>query len=188
MSEPVSFLNGKVAEGVVTVRDAGLQGMITLRGDLANAKLKAACKKLTGQAMPALRKANVDGDKGLCWMSPDELLVLVPYAEAEAGVAALAKALADQHHLAVNVSDARAYITVEGGYAREVMAKNAPVDLDAAGFGPGDFRRTRIGQVAGAFWLDDAGAFHVVAFRSVGDYVFDLLAQSARDGAVGVLA
>ena len=35
MSEPVSFLGGRVAEGAVTVRDAGLQGMITLRGDLA---------------------------------------------------------------------------------------------------------------------------------------------------------
>lgn len=184
MSEPVSFLNGKVVSGAVTIRDAGLQGMITLRGDLSNAKLKSVCKRLTGQGVPSIRKAAVDGDKGLCWMSPDELLVLVRYSEAEAAVATLSKALADQHHLAVNVSDARAYISVEGEGASDVMAKNAPVDLHTDSFKPGDFRRTRIGQVAGAFWRDDAGSYHVISFRSVGDYVFDLLVKSVGSGNV----
>ena len=35
MSEAVTALNGAVAEGSIRVEDAGLQGMITLRGDLA---------------------------------------------------------------------------------------------------------------------------------------------------------
>ena len=34
MSEAVTALNGAVAEGSIRVEDAGLQGMITLRGDL----------------------------------------------------------------------------------------------------------------------------------------------------------
>ncbi len=186
MSEPVSFYKGRVAKGDVTVTDAGLQGMITLRGDLSNAKVKAAVKKVAKVAVPAQRKAEVTDGRGAAWMSPDELLILVPYAEAEAAAADLSAALAGQHHLAVNVSDARAYIRVEGQGAREVLAKNAPVDLSPAAFAAKDFRRTRMGQAAAALWLDDTGAFHVVCFRSVGDYLFDLLAQSAKDGPVGV--
>jgi len=188
MSEPVSFLGGRVAEGAVTVRDAGLQGMITLRGDLAATKVKNVVKKVTGQAIPAQRKALVEGRRGALWMSPDELLLLVPYAEAEEAVATITKALRGVHHLAVNVSDARAYVTVEGAGAAEVMAKNAPVDFSAAAFGAGDFRRSRVGQVAAAFWKEEAGAFHVVSFRSVGDYVFDLLRVSAEAGPVGALS
>ena len=103
-------------------------------------------------------------------------------------VATITKALRGVHHLAVNVSDARAYVTVEGAGAAEVMAKNAPVDFSAAAFGAGDFRRSRVGQVAAAFWKDEAGAFHVVSFRSVGDYVFDLLRVSAEAGPVGALS
>jgi len=186
MSEPVSFYLGRVAKGAVTVSDAGLQGMITLRGDLGNAKLKAAVKKVSGVAVPAVRKAVVTDGRGAAWMSPDELLVFVPYAEADAAAAALSTALKGLHHMAVNVSDARAYIRVEGAGAAEVMAKNAPADLSPAAFAAGDFRRTRLGQTAAAFWRDAAGAFHVICFRSVGDYAFDLLAQSAADGAVGV--
>lgn len=187
MSEPVSFLNGRESKGRITVRDAGLQGMITLRGDLSNAKLKSVVKKVAGVAVPAVRKATVTGSTGAAWMSPDELLLLVPYADADAAVATIDAALKGTHYMAVNVSDARAYVTLSGDGAAEVLAKNAPVDLHAAAFGAGDFRRTRLGQVAAAFWLAEDGVFHIVSFRSVGDYVFDLLRVSGEAGPVGAL-
>ncbi|MGR3380616.1 MAG: sarcosine oxidase subunit gamma, partial [Roseovarius indicus] len=42
MSDAVSALKGASFDGTVTVRDAGLQGMITLRGDLGSAKMTKA--------------------------------------------------------------------------------------------------------------------------------------------------
>jgi len=95
------------------------------------------------------------------------------------------KALAGGHYLAENLSDARALIHVSGPYAREVMAKLAPVDLHPDTYQVGDFRRTRLGQVAAAFWMTDADTFAVICFRSVADYTFKLLAASAKGGAVG---
>ncbi len=182
MSEAVSALGGRAAAGVVTIRDAGLQGMVTLRGDLTDPKLKAVVKKVTGVPMPETRRAVVMQGQGAAWMSPDEVLLLVPYAQAGAVVATIETALAGSHFMAVNVSDARAFLTVSGSYAADVMAKNAPVDFDT--FGPGDFRRSRLGQVAAAFWMDDAQTYHVICFRSVADYVFDLLRISAEAGPV----
>lgn len=184
MPEPVSALQGRVATGEVTISERGLQGMITLRGDLADKGLRAVCKSVTGVAFPEQGKANVDGAKGLCWMSPDEVLVFVPYAETAATLAAIEKALKGKHYLAVDVSDARALLHVEGTFAREVMAKLAPVDLHPDTFKPGDFRRTRLGQVAAAFWMRDDDTFEVICFRSVAEYAFDLLAASAKAGRV----
>jgi len=186
MSKAITELGGKVVEGLVTVRDAGLRGMITLRGDLSNAALQEVCSKITGVAFPAMGQAQADGQSGLAWMSPDEVLVFVPYDTAREAVSQIDAALAGQHYLAVNVSDARTVIFVEGRGAREIMAKLAPVDLHPESFGPGQFRRSRLGQVAAAFWMRDDATFEVICFRSVGDYCFSLLATSASDGVVGI--
>lgn len=187
MSDPVSALNGARYDGGATVQDAGLQGMITLRGDLASAALKKAVKAATGAAVPEQRKITQSETGAAAWMSPDELLLLVPYAEADAKVAELAKALEGEHALAVNVSDARAFFTLSGAGAREVLGKVAPVDFDPAAFAEGDFRRTRMAQTAAAFWLDGNGDFHIVCFRSVAAYMFNLLKTSAHpQAAVGV--
>lgn len=185
MSNAVSALQGKVAPGEVTIREAGLRGMIILRGDLSDKKLRKVCTDLSGANFPDRGQANCDGEKGLCWMSPDELLVLVPYADAAQAVAAIDKALGGTHYLAENVSDARALIIVEGSFGREVIAKLAPADLHPDSFQPGDFRRTRLGQVAAAFWMRDEDTFEVICFRSVAAYTFGLLAASAKAGAVG---
>lgn len=185
MSNAVSALQGKVAPGEVTIREAGLQGMIILRGDLADKKLRAGCTGISGVGFPAQGQANSEGKKGLCWMSPDEILVLVPYDEVAEAIAAIDKALTGTHYLAENVSDARAILIVEGAFCREVIAKLAPVDLHPDTFKPGDFRRTRLGQVAAAFWMRDEDTFQVICFRSVAEYAFNLLAASAKAGQVG---
>jgi sarcosine oxidase subunit gamma len=188
MSNAVSALQGRMAPGEVTIREAGLRGMIILRGDLGAKKLRAVCQKLTGVDFPAKGQASCDGETGLCWMSPDELLVLVPYADVAEAILQIDKALSGTHYLAENVSDARALILVEGPFAREVIAKLAPADLHPDSFQTGDFRRTRLGQVAAAFWMRDADTFAVVCFRSVAGYTFELLAASAKAGAVGHFA
>lgn len=185
MSEPVSALNGRTAAGEVTIREAGLRGMIVLRGDLSDKKLRAVCTGVAGVDFPDQGQANCVGEKGLCWMSPDEVLVLVPYADVARDIGLIDKALNGTHYLAENVSDARAVIFVEGAFCREVVAKLAPADLHPDTFKPGDFRRTRLGQVAAAFWMRDANSFEVICFRSVANYTFDLLAASAKAGPVG---
>lgn len=187
MFEPVSALSGVEYSGIAEVKEVGLVGMITLRGDLADAGLAKAVKAAVGQDIPAPLRAEVVDGKGVCWMSPDELLLLCDYAEVEAKLAELNAALAGSHYQAVNVSDARAVFQISGGSAREVLAKLSPADLSPEAFGPGTFRRSRLAQVAGAFWIDDAGAAHVICFRSVGQYVFDLLKVAAQPGSeVGV--
>ncbi len=182
MSEPVSALNKAGFDGLVRVEEIGLQGMITLRGDLSSKPVKTAATAAAGVAMPGMNEANCEGQSGLCWMSPDELLVMCPYDVVTSTVAQMQDSLAKSHALAVNVSDARAVFRVSGNSAREVMAKLCPVDLAPAVFRPGMFRRTRMAQVPAAFWMVDEETFQIVCFRSVADYVFSLLKVAAQPG------
>ena len=184
MSEAVSASQGAEFDGAVRVAEAGLRGMITLRGDFGSVAFKNAATGVAGVDFPGVREVKVTGDRGLAWMSPDELLVMVPYGEAEAAVATMSETLAGSHFLAVNVSDARAVFRIEGPGAREVLAKGAPVDLSPAAFGPGEIRRTRLGQVAAAFWMTGEDAFELVCFRSVAGYMFDWLSVAAAEGSL----
>ncbi|MEM9263722.1 MAG: sarcosine oxidase subunit gamma family protein, partial [Pseudomonadota bacterium] len=181
-SEAVSALQGASYDGYVSVREIGLQGMVTLRGDLSEKKITSAAKSVVGADVPDVGHTSFKGDNGLAWMSPDELLVMVPYAKAGETVAALEKALKGQHFLAVNVSDARAVFEIKGKAVREIVAKLSPVDMSADAFGPGRFRRTRMAQVAAAYWMIDEETVRVICFRSVAEYVFGLLKDAAEPG------
>ncbi|WP_243612001.1 sarcosine oxidase subunit gamma [Shimia aestuarii] len=182
MSNVVSALNGVSQSGIALVEETGLRGMITVRGDLASKPMAKALKDVLGASVPEQRQI-ASGEKGaVAWMSPDELLVICDHGAAEDIIASLNAALAGEHVLVVNVSDARAVFKVSGECAREVIAKLAPVDLAPGAFEPGMMRRTRFAQVAAAFWMNDDGSFEIICFRSVARYVFDLLCVASVDG------
>jgi sarcosine oxidase subunit gamma len=179
MSDPAGALGGARFHGLVDIAELPPRGMITLRGDLSTPALGKAASDLAGVDFPGQRGASVKGERGLLWLSPDEVMVLLPRAEAAAGVATLSAALKGTHHMAVDVSDARSLFRLSNGPVREVLAKLTPADLHPESFGPGEVRRTRLAQVAAAFWMPDAGTVEVMAFRSVAVYVFDLLSNAA---------
>jgi sarcosine oxidase subunit gamma len=136
-------------------------------------------RAVTGTAVPEQRRIEVAGDRAAGWMSPDEYLLILPYVETEAAMASLSSALQGQHHLAVVVSDARAVFRIAGDRADQVIRKLAPVDMGR--LVAGELRRSRVAQVAAAFWRDGDG-YTLVCFRSVAGYVMGLLEHSARPG------
>lgn len=158
-----------------------MRGMITLRCDVA------ATVNILGLAVPAVGECVVHGDRMLAWMSPDEVLLVLPHDGVDAAMAHISQQFQEVNHLVVDVSDARALFALTGAGLREVIAKLAPVDMHPGSFGPGQFCRSRLGQVAAAFWMTDNGDLNLICFRSVADYVMALLAQSAKDGQVGFL-
>jgi len=182
MSEPTSALNRAEFKGIAKVEETGLHGMITLRGDQSSAAIKKAVLSVAGTVMPEQREAIFSDTGGVVWMSPDELMLLCPYSEVEARVAALNGALAGTHALAVNVSDARTVFRVSGPAARDVLSKLTPADLSPEVFGPGQVRRSRLAQVSAAFWMEDDETFGLFCFRSVAQYAFDLLKVAAAEG------
>jgi sarcosine oxidase subunit gamma len=178
MSEPQSALGNPVFEGFVTIREIGPMGMITLRAMLTAPAVAKALAGL-GLGLPAQRRILRNQARAVGWMSPDELLILLPYAEVAEAITSLSNALQGEHHLLSDVSDARAIFRIEGEKAGDVLAKLCPVDL--ARMEKDELRRTRAAQVACAFWAEDDG-FTLISFRSVAGYVMGLLTHSAQTG------
>ena len=167
-------------DAIAVIEAAGPQGMVSLRADLSAPGVAAAVQAVAGCARPGARRIVTAGDRAVAWMSPDELLILLPHAEAPGAVARLAEALAGTHHLATEVSDARALFRIRGDGADDVVAKLCPVDI--ARLPEGEIRRTRAAQVAAALWRSGAGEISLVAFRSVEGYVERLLQVAAEGG------
>jgi sarcosine oxidase, subunit gamma len=178
MSDPVSALGGQSYDGFAKITEIGPLGMISLRCKLADKPLAAALKGI-GLGLPETRRILHKEGRSVGWMSPDELLIVLPYSEVADTLTQLSTSLGNHHHLAVDVSDARAVFRIEGAKAVQVLAKLSPVDMTA--LAEGELRRTRAAQVAAAFWAQDGG-YTLVCFRSVAGYVMGLLSASAKPG------
>jgi sarcosine oxidase subunit gamma len=176
MSEPVQPLGGASFSGASTVREIGPLGMVTLRAKPDLPGLADAIRAATGCDLPGQRRIVTNGAHAAAWMSPDEYLLIGNRAEVPDMLAKIAAALGQGHHLAVDVSDARALFRVEGPKAADTLSRLCPVDFPM--LAPDELRRTRLAQVACALWRDGDG-FTVVTFRSVARYAFDLLKNAA---------
>lgn len=166
-----------MAEALATITEIAAPGMIQIRADLERAG--DAIAEAAGLAIPGQTRFSAAGDRWLGWMSPDELLLILPRAEVAEALAALTDALTGEHALVLDVSDMRTGFDVIGEGADEALAKLAPVDFaQLAGDG---VRRTRLAQVSCAMW-PVSGGYRVVGFRSVADYMRGLLQGAARPG------
>lgn len=174
-------LGGASFDGLAAIRETGPQGMVQIRGDLSDVAVQTALSDITGSPMPGLRAVTASGDHALLWMSPDEVMLLLPYDDVPDAVKALSERLSGRHALVQPLSDARAHFILTGdpGRIREVLAKLAPVDLSPDAFPPMTLRRTRLAQVPAGFWITQTGAARLFCFRSVARYTFDLLGRAA---------
>jgi len=180
MSNIQTAMNGARATGYVDVSEAPATGMITLRGDLADAGVQKAVKSVMGAGVPSTL-AVTDADVGqILWMSPDELMIVCAYDQADQVVADLIAALGETHSMVVNVSDARAVFDLNGSATFEIIAKLAPIDMKS--MQAGTVRRTRFAQIPAAFWMTSNDSARIICFRSVAEYMFNQLRNSAQAG------
>ena len=158
-------------------------GMITIKTDLSDAKFASGIKKVIGSEPPnPLSTVRTEEALGL-WMAPDEVMVMCPAANVAPLLSRLVDALEDAGALIADMSDARAVFDVKGPGLRDVLSKLTPADMSPAAFTPGRVRRTRFAQAAAAVVLLDEAAARIVCFRSVADYVEELLRNAADPAA-----
>lgn len=180
MSDHATPLAQARSDGYVTVAEEAPRDMIQLKGDLSDPDLADAVGRIAHAAMPGPLGLSTSDSAWIAWMAPDELLISLARGQGADALSSLSRAMGDRHHLALDVSDMRAAIRLEGAAVREILAKVAPID--AVTLPVNTVRRTRVAQVPAALWLSGPRTAHVICFRSVGRYVFDLLALSARRG------
>jgi sarcosine oxidase, subunit gamma len=166
----------------IDLREIKDRGMIDLRGNASDKKFMAAAKKALGFELPKTPRTSVSwGDVKALWLSIDQWLILCPRAKAAELTAALTAELGSIHSLAVDVSDMRAVIRLEGEGVREVLLKGSSLDLRGDDYKPGAVRRMRYAEIAALLHVVEDTVFDLYVFRSYADYAWDFLLATASE-------
>jgi sarcosine oxidase, subunit gamma len=168
----------------IDLREITGRGMIDLRGLTSDRKFMTAVKDVLGAGLPKSPRTSVSwGDIKIFWLSIDQWLVLAPRGRVLELLGTLRKALGGIHSLAVDVSDMRAVIRVEGEGAREILMKGCSLDLLAGGYTQGTVRRMRFAEIAALLHVVEDDVFDIYVFRSYADYAWEFLLATAREPA-----
>jgi sarcosine oxidase subunit gamma len=168
----------------VSLREVTDRGMIDLRGLSSDPAFMSAVKAVLGTDPPLKpRSSATAGDIKVLWLSIDQWLVLCPRDRAQEILGRLRTALSGIHSLAVDVSDMRAVIRLEGEGCREILMKGTSLDLLDGNSGPGFCRRMRYAEIAALLHVVDETVFEIFVFRSYARYAWDFICATAREPA-----
>ncbi|WP_395687094.1 sarcosine oxidase subunit gamma [Aestuariivirga sp.] len=168
----------------ISLREVTDRGMIDLRGLASDSAFIAAVSAVLGAQLPLKPRSSVtSGDVTLLWLSIDQWLVLCPRSRTEEMLGRLRAALQGIHSLAVDVSDMRTVIRLEGEGCREILMKGTSLDLLDGNSPPGFCKRMRYAEIAALLNVVDENVFDVFVFRSYARYTWDFLCATAREPA-----
>lgn len=120
-----------------------------------------------------------DSEPGSLWLGPDHWWLLSEvYTPADIAERCSSE-LDDILHSALDYSSALVAYRVEGCGAREVLAMGSSLDLRSSSFPAGRCARTRFAQTATVIVAAEAGVYELYVGRSVSNYIFDWLQDSA---------
>lgn len=175
-----------VPEGLaISMSEITNRGMIDLRGLPKDKKFMDAAKSALGIDLPTTPRSSASkGDLVCLWMSVDQWLITCPRKDVTALLAKLNGALEGIFSLAVDMSDARAIIRLEGERVRETLMKGSAVDFTQAGYEPGIVRRMLFGEIAAMVHIvsDQPDVFDLMVFRSYAHHAWDWVAATALKG------
>ncbi len=167
----------------ISMREISERGMIDLRGLASDQKFMAAVKSVIEIDLPkAPRSSATWGDVKALWLSPDQWMILCTRSKTTALLAELKAALGKIHSLAVDVSDMRAIIRLEGEGVRETLMKGSSLDLISNDYKAGAVRRMRFAEIAALLHVVEENVIDVYVFRSYAEYTWAFLTKAARKG------
>jgi sarcosine oxidase, subunit gamma len=167
----------------VEIREITSRGMIDLRGQASDGAFMAAVKEVLELDLPtAPRSSAAWGDVEALWLSTDQWLVLCPRARTMDLLRRLRQAFAQIHSFAVDVSDMRTIIRIEGDNARFVLLKGSSLDLLSSHYEAGTVRRLRFAEIAALLHIvsQKPDVIDLYVFRSYAHFAWEWLMVNGR--------
>ena len=181
--------NSRAAERAVTVSVRGDLGHVNLRGRASDPDFLQLAEEELGQPLPLEPNTFSAGEHRVCWLGPDEWLVVTPVGAAPDLAQRLEKALSSCHAAVNDISGGLVALLFEGSGCRDLLARGCTLDLHPRVFRVGDCAQSGLAK-ANVFiaLVDDTPAFLVVVRRSFSDYLCRWLAHAGRDQGVAITA
>ena len=170
----------------ISMSEVSDRGMIDLRGEAGSVKFRQAVKAVLGIDLPLKpRTTAVKYDDKVLWLSVDQWLVCCPRNKADGLLGDLRRNLGEIHSLAVDVTDARAIIRLEGDIVREVLMKGSSIDFTLPEYKAGLVRRLMFSEIAALALIvaDKTCTIDIYVFRSYADYTWMWIEATAKPAA-----
>ena len=169
--------------GSLSLCEMPVPGQIDLRGDPADPAFLDVVSAVLGCGLPLKPNTVAEaGDVTVCWLGPDEWLVLTPPGAEGDMVARLRDGLQGTHSAVVDVTGNRALIRISGTAARDVLAKGCSLDLHPRGFKPGDCAQTLIARCGVILHQrDDVPSYDLLPRRSFAEYLWLWLVDASAE-------
>jgi sarcosine oxidase subunit gamma len=165
-----------------TVALRGDLGHINLRGRASDADFVRSVEQELGQPLPLEPNTMSAGQRHVCWLGPDEWLVVTPVAKAAELAGRLEQALSSSHASVNDISGGQIALMLHGPECRELLARGCTLDLHPREFQVGDCAQSALARANMLIALvDDAPAFMIVVRRSFSDYLCRWLARAGSD-------
>lgn len=167
------------AEGGVQVAEWPQTGILILRGKPEDSAFLHNMQTALGVALPlAPRGTAQHGNVRLLWLSPDEWLLLCPYADKAALYQTLVDALRGIFAQVVDNSGGYTALVLRGDKRVQALRHLTPFDIE----------RLQVGEVAGTVMSKshviltrpDEHCHEIIVRRSFADYVWKLLLRASR--------
>lgn len=147
-------------------------GHVNLRGDPDNATFRAAAEKALGQALPAEPNTLTNGEHCVCWLGPDEWLIMAAATAVPSLLERLRELLSGQHVAINDLSGGQVAMRLAGADARSVLAKGCTLDFHRDEFRQGACGQSGLAKANALFaCVSDADSVDVVVRRSFLAYV-----------------
>lgn len=172
-----------IGEARVICAERPFLGHINLRGDAGDPQFVAAVARVVGTAVPiAPNTVAHGGDNVVCWLGPDEWLIVTP-TEREAAIARDLRATLSGLFAAVTeVGGGQTVIALRGDSVRELLAKGCPLDLHPRVFGVDRCAQSHLAKAPILIrQVDEVPSFEIVVRRSFADYVWTWLEDAASE-------
>jgi len=167
-------------EGGVILQEEALLGHLVVRGNVADETFKSGIQQVLGFEVPGTLKSRTKDGITMCWISPDEWLVILPNADSFKTEVALREAL-NGHFAIVNVSGGQTVINLSGDKVREVFKKSTPYDVDDVNFPVGKVVTSVFAKAQAVILRKNETEWNLVVRRSFADYIWLWLQDAAAE-------
>jgi sarcosine oxidase, subunit gamma len=163
--------------GALTIRERPFLAQVNFRADPNDTDLmERVASSLGGLALPLVpNTVTSSGDRRALWLGPDEWLIVGPANQQGAITEDLRARLDDAFGSIVDASANRTVLEIHGVKARDLLAHDVPIDLDARSFAPGQCAQTLLGKAQIIIERRDESVFLLYVRTSFASHVGERL-------------
>ena len=177
------------AEAGVTLSERAFLGYFNLRGNPSDTAFLSAAQGVLGIGLPTAPNTVAEGPGvSVLSLSPDEWLLVTPPDMESPLIEELRQALGETFAVVTDLSGGQTVMTIQGLYARDVLAKGCSLDLHPRVFAPGRCAQSLLATVGVIIRLvNEEPTFDIIVRRSFAEYLALWIEDAAQEYGLEVM-